>query len=192
MNYPMQWNMLQPQQQQNPWDFNWGNIMANPGQAQGIQNYQPIPQPDLFQAPNMMQPGQSVGDKLTPNPNVMDALQNNMNFVQQQGQGTPFNWNNALQNFGTAAQGLSSIGNMWTGLKGLDLAKDTFKFQKNMYATNLQNQAQDLNRRLESSYRDNDFLTGGNTGYSSLEDYLGKHGFSGELKTLGKKNQRQA
>lgn len=87
-----------------------------------------------------------------------------------------FDWNQGFENFGNVMQGLNMGMSAYTGLKGLDMAKKQFKFQKKAYNTNLQNQYQDLNRGLEGKYRD--LVAGGNAGdYSSMDDYVNKNKF---------------
>lgn len=61
---------------------------------------------------------------------------------------TPIDWAKMMGGVGMGLQGLSSLGNMYVGMKGLGLAKDQFDFNKQMANTNLANSVKSYNTEL--------------------------------------------
>lgn len=52
--------------------------------------------------------------------------------------------------FSVALGALQTLGNLWNSFQQIKIAKDTLKFQKEAYQTNLANTTKDYNTRLES------------------------------------------
>lgn len=78
-----------------------------------------------------------------------------------------------LDGLSTILKGLGSIGGVMAAFKGLDLAKDQFKFQKEAYNTNLANQTQSYNTALEDTIRAR--YQGAGRPVREAEAYLAKH-----------------
>ena len=57
-----------------------------------------------------------------------------------------------LAGTGAILGGIQGIGNLWTGMKQLDLQKDQFNFQKNFAQAEYGNQARLTNERLAARY----------------------------------------
>lgn len=57
-----------------------------------------------------------------------------------------------LAGAGAILGGIQGIGNLWTGMKQLDLQKDQFNFQKNFAQAEYGNQARLTNERLATRY----------------------------------------
>lgn len=60
----------------------------------------------------------------------------------------PSKWTTGTQTFGTIAQGLSSLANIWMGYQAMKQQKKAFEFNKGVTNTNLNNAITDYNRRL--------------------------------------------
>jgi len=79
----------------------------------------------------------------------------------------PSAWQTGAQTFGTVAQGLGSLSNIYLGLKGLKLQKDAFKFNKGVTNTNLNNSITDYNRRLSDTLANRALNNGQGSGWVS-------------------------
>lgn len=150
--------------------------LLNPGGLGGMgQNQMPYMGPYSPEVYSQAQQNMGQGGI----PGLLQGLQGG------QGQGAPGGmwnsmndwWSDNGQMVGGVMGGLGTLGNLWTGMEGLKLGKKQFKFQKNAYNENMNMQKQDLNRKLESNWRDME-ATGNQGNYKSLEDYLGKHRFT--------------
>lgn len=64
-----------------------------------------------------------------------------------------FGGGNALEGFSSIAQGLASLGSLYTAFQGIGLAKDQLALQKKAFNTNLANQRQTYNTSLEDTIR---------------------------------------
>lgn len=93
--------------------------------------------------------------------------------LQQQGSG--FNMNDIMAGFDV----LSGAVNAYTGLQQLNLAKDSFNFNKGVTTTNLANQAKTINTQLEDRQRAR--LASNPNAYQSLSEYMKKNSVSGEI-----------
>jgi hypothetical protein len=71
-----------------------------------------------------------------------------------------------LSNFGTIAEGLSGLGQLYIGLKSLGLAKDQLAFSKEAYRTNLTNQTQSYNTALRDRINARAVTEGREAGYA--------------------------
>ena len=78
-----------------------------------------------------------------------------------------------LAGLGQIAQGLASLGSVYSAFKGLDLAKDQLKFTKRAFNENLANSKQAYNTSLEDRIRAR-YNTEGRPA-SSVQSYLDKH-----------------
>ena len=59
--------------------------------------------------------------------------------------------------FGKGMMGLQTLGNLataWSGLKGLELGRKQYRFQKGVTNLNIAKQEKDLSRRLDANYSD--------------------------------------
>ncbi len=75
---------------------------------------------------------------------------------------------------------LSGLTSAYLGWQQFNLAKDQLAQNKKIFNLNFGAQAQSVNTRLEGRYRER-AAAGENTGYSSIGDYMDKHG----VKTKG-------
>lgn len=75
--------------------------------------------------------------------------------------------------FGIALGALQTLGNLWNSFQQTKIAKDTLKFQKDAYQTNLANFEKDYNTRLESDAN----YSGQISGHSQeqTDQYVRKH-----------------
>lgn len=69
--------------------------------------------------------------------------------------------------------GLGTLGNLWNSWRMHNLARDQFKFQKDVINTNLRNQIQSYNTRLEGLARNRGYLT--NEDESATKAYIERH-----------------
>ena len=68
----------------------------------------------------------------------------------------------------------SSLMSGFMGMQNYGLAKDQLAFQKEAYATNLENQKKTVNTQLEDRQRAR--IVSNANGYQSLDDYMNKNG----------------
>ncbi len=73
-------------------------------------------------------------------------------------------------------QALAGLTNAFTGMKSLDLAKDSFKFNKGVTETNLANQANTVNTDAFARLQRQNAAQGTTNPYASLEDYVANSG----------------
>lgn len=81
--------------------------------------------------------------------------------------------------FGNVMAGFNALAGMtnaFTGLKSLDLAKDTFKFNRGVTETNLQNQANTVNTDSFARLQRQNDAQGTTNPYASLEEYVANSG----------------
>lgn len=71
-----------------------------------------------------------------------------------------------------ALQGLSSLGNLYLGMKNYGLAKDQLRTQKDQFNRNYENQKQLLNTRMEDIQRTE---AGGSSKAESVESYMARN-----------------
>lgn len=71
-----------------------------------------------------------------------------------------------------ALQGLSSLGNLYLGMKNYGLAKDQLRTQKNQFNMNYNNQRQLLNTQMEDIRRTE---AGGSSKAESVESYMARN-----------------
>lgn len=78
-------------------------------------------------------------------------MQNNPMNQGNQGLGTGLDWNIGTGQL--ALGGLSTLGNLWSGLNAMNLATKQFKFTKDVTNTNLNNQISSYNTALADRAR---------------------------------------
>ena len=78
-----------------------------------------------------------------------------------------------LDGIGSIMDGIGSAVSIYTALSNLGLAKDQFRFQKDAYNTNLQNQTQSYNTALEDRTRARNHTQGGTS--ADVDSYLAQH-----------------
>lgn len=76
--------------------------------------------------------------------------QDSLNGFNKLGQGDNFNLTQSLKNFGAGAQAVGSLVGAYTGLRQLDIAKDSLDFQKESFNKNFANQAAVINDQIRS------------------------------------------
>lgn len=79
-----------------------------------------------------------------------------------------FGWNPGT--IGLALEGLNALGSLYTGFKGLSLAKDQFGFQKNLANVNLANSVQAYNTALADRAKARAVMETGNA--SNADEYI--------------------
>lgn len=107
-------------------------------------------------------------------PSLWDSTQNLFNqlFPGKQANGTqPFSIGQA------ALSGLSSLGNLWMGMKQYNLAKDSLNFQKDSFAKNWEAQTKSYNSQLEDRQRAR--VASNATDYESVDTYMKKNRIGG-------------
>lgn len=86
-------------------------------------------------------------------------------------------WGQGLgMNIGTgqlAVGGLTSLGNLWTGIQASSLAKDQLNFAKSIGNANLNNQMKTLNTRIEDRARARGVAEG--QSQSQVDDYIARN-----------------
>lgn len=85
----------------------------------------------------------------------------------------PSKWATGAQTFGSVAQGLAGLGNIYLGLQGMKQQKKAFEFNKGVTNTNLNNSINDYNRRLNDTLTNRSLNNGG--GQSYISDQLSKY-----------------
>lgn len=78
-----------------------------------------------------------------------------------------------MEGLGTIFQGLGSLGQIYTAMQGLKLAKQQFGFQKDAYQENLANQKMTYNTALED--RINSRFAAENKSSAAAADYIAQH-----------------
>ena len=78
-----------------------------------------------------------------------------------------------LDGIGSIMNGIGSAVSIYTALSKLGLAKDQFKFQKDAYNTNLNNQTQSYNTALEDRITARNHAQGGTS--ADVDSYLAQH-----------------
>ena len=116
-----------------------------------------------------------VWDNLTPD--QTSALQTRIGAANLIGN-QPTRFQTGLQNFGSLAQGLMGLGNMYLGWQGMKEQKKNNAFQREMMNTNLNNSIGDYNSRLTDTLSNRALNNGGGEGWvsSQLEKYQAKRG----------------
>ena len=78
-----------------------------------------------------------------------------------------------LQGLGTIAQGLASLGQIFTAMQGVKLAREQLSFQKDAFNTNMRNQTQSYNTALNDRIRARAAAEGQTS--AQVDSYLKKH-----------------
>ncbi len=89
-----------------------------------------------------------------------------------------FDWFKNSDNLNAAGSllgGIGGLGQLWGGMKQLDLQKDMFNFQKNMASAEYANQARLTNERLATRYETRKASNPGRFNLA-LDDYMKKYG----------------
>ena len=85
--------------------------------------------------------------------------------------------NSTFGKINTGLQTMGSLATAWSGLKGLDLGRKQYRFQKGVTNRNVTEQAKSANRSLREHYL---AKMGANPNaakdYGTLEEYMGKYG----------------
>jgi hypothetical protein len=108
-----------------------------------------------------------------------EAIQKNMALSDKQGLAfdrmgaPPSKWATGAQTFGSIAQGLAGLGNIYLGFQGMKQQKKAFEFNKEVTNTNLNNSIMDYNRRLSDTLTNRSLNNGG--GQSWVSDQLAKY-----------------
>lgn len=147
---------------------NWGDSSGNQTQNNGAQ---------AFAAPNSSwSPTQGTGPTL--GSLAGNSLTEGVN-ANYGGSGFGGSSNGLGMNLGTAQLGLgglSAISNIFNGIQGNKLARDQFKFTKDITNTNLNNQIQSYNTALGDRINSRAFTQGESSGWA--QDYLDKNRLS--------------
>jgi hypothetical protein len=93
------------------------------------------------------------------------GLQREQLDIMRQGAAPPSKWATGAQTFGSIAQGLAGLGNIYLGLQGMKQQKKAFEFNKGVVNTNLNNSITDYNRRLNDTLQNRALNNGGGQGY---------------------------
>jgi hypothetical protein len=105
----------------------------------------------------------------------MEEIQSKMGLDERMGAAydrmgqAPSKWATGAQTFGSIAQGLSGLGNIYLGLQGLKQQKKAFEFNKGVVNTNLNNSISDYNRRLNDTLQNRALNNGGGQAYVSQQ-----------------------
>lgn len=78
-----------------------------------------------------------------------------------------------LEGLSSIADGLASLGNIYGAIQGVKLAREQLDFSKGAYNTNLANQTQEYNTRLEDRTVSRYHTQGGSA--ADVSAYLAKH-----------------
>lgn len=97
------------------------------------------------------------------------ALQRQGLDVARQGAAPPSPWATGAQTFGTVAQGLAGLANIYLGYQGMKQQKKAFEFNKNVVNTNLGNSISDYNRRLNDTLQNRALNNGQGSGWVSQQ-----------------------
>ena len=89
--------------------------------------------------------------------------------IARQAAAPPSAWATGAQTFGSVAQGLAGLGNIYLGFQGLKQQKEAFKFNKGVTNTNLNNSIMDYNRRLGDTLTNRSLNNGKGDGWVSSE-----------------------
>ena len=81
----------------------------------------------------------------------------------------PSKWATGAQTFGSIAQGIAGLGNIYLGLQGMKQQKKAFEFNKGVVNTNLNNSISDYNRRLGDTLTNRALNNGQSQGWVSSE-----------------------
>ena len=76
-------------------------------------------------------------------------------------------WAKGAQTFGTVAQGLAGLGQIYLGYQGMKQQKKAFEFNKGVVNTNLNNSIMDYNRRLGDTLANRALNNGQGSGWVS-------------------------
>jgi hypothetical protein len=108
-----------------------------------------------------------------------EAIQKNMALSDKQGLAfdrmgaPPSKWATGAQTYGSIAQGLAGLGNIYLGFQGMKQQKKAFEFNKEVTNTNLNNSIMDYNRRLSDTLTNRSLNNGG--GQSWVSDQMAKY-----------------
>ena len=80
-----------------------------------------------------------------------------MNLTGKNPNGSGFGWN--MPTVAAGIQGIGQLGQLYLGLQQLGLAKDSFKFQKQAYNTNLANQTSAYNTQIRDRVAGRNYAT---------------------------------
>lgn len=94
--------------------------------------------------------------------------QQKLDIMRQQMQ-PPSPWVTGAQTFGTVAQGLAGLANIYLGYQGMKQQKKAFEFNKNVVNTNLGNSISDYNRRLNDTLQNRALNNGQGSGWVSQQ-----------------------
>ena len=89
--------------------------------------------------------------------------------ILRQGAAPPSKWATGAQTFGTVAQGLAGLANIYLGYQGMKQQKKAFEFNKNVVNTNLGNSISDYNRRLNDTLQNRALNNGQGNGWVSQQ-----------------------
>lgn len=78
-------------------------------------------------------------------------------------------WAKGAQTFGTVAEGLAGLANIYLGYQGMKQQKKAFEFNKNVVNTNLGNSISDYNRRLNDTLQNRALNNGQGSGWVSQQ-----------------------
>ncbi len=76
-------------------------------------------------------------------------------------------WAKGVQTFGTVAEGLSGLGQIYLGYQAMKQQKKAFEFNKGVMNTNLNNSIMDYNRRLNDTLANRALNNGQGSGWVS-------------------------
>jgi len=141
--------------------WNFDPLGLSFGQQLGGLGATPVPM--RTPAPAGMDYGKPLTGPYTPPPGVRGA-----GAAPQGGK-----FGNFLGNFANLAEGLSGLGQLYIGLRGLGIAKDQLAFSREAYAKNLANQTKSYNTALEDRIRSR-YVTEGRSS-AEADAYLAKN-----------------
>lgn len=94
-----------------------------------------------------------------------------------------YNNSDLMNNIGTGVDALSGLFNIYSGVRGLNQAKDSFNFNKNLASTNLANQANLINEQLstrQATRLKSQGLSEADVA-KGVSDFMAKYGVSGTI-----------
>lgn len=149
-----------------------GSGIVNFGSGQGVAGGVAPPSPGTPVVPAIAMPGASQRTGIGNN-NLSAALNFTAPNTGANNRGGFLGGIGGIEGLGTIMQGIGSLGQIWSSLQAVRLAREQLNFQREAYQTNLANQTQSYNTALEDRIRSRYFTEG--RGAEAVESYLAEH-----------------
>lgn len=148
-----------------------GSGIVNFGSGQGMSGGITPPSPGMPIVPASVMSG-TTGQLSMGNSNLSAAL--NFNAPNAAGGQSGFlSGIGGIEGLGTIMQGIGTVGQIWSSLQAVRMAREQLNFQREAYQTNLANQTQSYNTALEDRIRSRYFTEG--RGSDAVDSYLAEH-----------------